>query len=168
MKTILSTAFLLVFVCVAMSQQTSEKKLYADNFIGKKAPEFHVEKWIGPQPETKGKFILIDFWATWCGPCRKAIPELNNFHNKFKDKLVVIGISSESEETVLKMTTPVIEYYSAFDTKRKMEKELKVVGIPHCILIDPDGIVRWQGFPLMEGYELTEKVIQEILDAYQK
>src|ERR1043166_3397044 len=69
----------------------------------------------GTVPDTKGKFVLIDFWATWCGPCRKAIPELNAIHKKFGDKLVVIGISDESEEVVKKMTEPKIEYFTAID-----------------------------------------------------
>ena len=41
-----------------------------------------------------GKFVLIDFWATWCGPCRRSIPGLNQLHARFKDRLVIIGISA--------------------------------------------------------------------------
>ncbi len=65
------------------------------------------------------------------------------------------------------MKTPVIDYYSAIDTQDRMGGELKIKGIPHIILIDPEGIVRWEGFPLLEGYELTEKVIEQLLDKYK-
>src|SRR5690606_7582858 len=61
-----------------------EKKLYADDFRGRKAPQLEVERWLTPEPETKGKVVLIDFWATWCPPCREAIPELNEFQKKFR------------------------------------------------------------------------------------
>lgn len=140
-----------------------EKKLWAKSVIGQKAPEFLVEKWLTAKPEMAGKFVLIDFWATWCPPCRKAIPELNAFQKKFGDKLVVVGISDESEDAVKKLSDPKIEYASAIDTQARMKKTLEVKGIPHCIVIDPTGVVRWEGFPFLGGHELTEKVLEEIL-----
>src|SRR5947207_9810004 len=82
----------------------AEKQLWAKSFINQKAPELVVEKWLSKEPDRKGKFVLIDFWATWCPPCRKAIPELNAFHKKFGDKLIVIGISDESAAKVSSFT----------------------------------------------------------------
>jgi hypothetical protein len=51
------------------------------------------------------------------------------------------------------------------DTQARMKKELGVSGIPHAIIIEPGGHVVWEGFPLLEGYELTEAVVQKILSA---
>lgn len=163
---------LLLMLCfsafIANAQETNgEKKLWAKSFLNQKAPELVVEQWITAKPETTGKFILIDFWATWCGPCRKAIPELNIFQKKFAADLVVIGISKESAEKVLSMKEPVIEYASAIDSKGTTSTVLEIKGIPHCILIDPKGIVRWEGFPSLQGYELTEKVIEELIAKYR-
>lgn len=158
---------LLLFFISALTIQAQEKKLWAKSYINQKAPELVVEKWLSDTPELEGKFILIDFWATWCGPCRKLIPELNDFHTEFKDQMVVIGLSNETEAKVLEMTDPSIEYFSAIDTKSTMKNKLKVKGIPHCILIDPQGIVRWEGYPKLEGYELTAEVIEEIIEEYQ-
>lgn len=161
MKSIITTFSLLALFL--LPSHAEEKKMWAKSFIGKKAPEFVVETWISEKPDTEGKYILIDFWATWCGPCRKVIPELNAIHKKFKDKLVVIGLSDESTDKVKEMKSPSIEYYSAVDTQARMKKALEVKGIPHVIIIDPKGIVRWEGYPLLSGHKLTEEVIENLL-----
>ena len=140
--------------------------MWAKSFINKEAPEIIVEKWLTEKPETKGKFILIDFWATWCAPCKKAIPELNEFHHKFKDKLVIIGISDEPKRKVKSMKSPKMEYYSAIDTKERLERIYEVIGIPHCVIINPNGIVVWEGWPQQEGFELTEKTIEDLIKNY--
>lgn len=164
----------LLFIAVwsvfpVFSQQKQDKVwLYAKSIINQKAPELVVEEWITDRPDTKGKFVLIDFWATTCGPCKKAISHLNEFSERFKDKLVVIGISYEKAEKVKAMKEPVIDYYSAVDTEKRMSKELEITGIPHVILIDPQGIVRWEGYPLLKGHELTAEIIEEIIKEYKK
>lgn len=161
MKSLLAVLF--VGAALLASAVAEEKKLWAKSVLGQKAPEFVVERWLTPEPDTKGKFVLIDFWATWCGPCRRAISELNELQKKFGDKLVVIGVSDETADAVQKMSVPKVEYASAIDTRARMKNALEVQGIPHCIIIDPSGVVRWEGFPLLEGHELTEKVVADIL-----
>ena len=81
--------------------------------------------------------------------------------------MVVIGISDETAAKVKEMKEPNIEYYSAVDTKGVMKKALGVKGIPHVILIDPKVIVRWEGFPLLQGHELTAEVIEKIMKKYK-
>jgi thiol-disulfide isomerase/thioredoxin len=143
------------------------KQIWAKSFLGKKAPDLVVDKWLTPTPKIEGKFLLIDFWATWCGPCREAIPELNQIQRLYGDRLVVIGISDESEKQVRAMSTPRIEYAMAIDPAARMKGVLEVTGIPHVILIDPSGIVRWEGFPLLDGEELTPQVVGAILAKYR-
>ena len=65
------------------------------------------------------------------------------------------------------MKEPVIEYYYGVDPAETMEKKLEVKGIPHVILIDPKGIVRWEGFPLLEGHELTSEVLKKLIQKYK-
>ena len=145
------------------------KELYADDIRGKKAPKLVVENYMtDKEPDLAGKVVLIDFWATWCGPCRKAIPELNELQAKFKDDLVVIGISDESPATVQEfMKKTEMKYASAIDMQATMKKAINVRGIPHVIIMSSDGIVRWQGFPLDDSEPLTAGIVKQIIDADQ-
>jgi cytochrome c biogenesis protein CcmG, thiol:disulfide interchange protein DsbE len=138
-------------------------KLYARSVRGQVAPLFAVEKWLTPAPDIKGKFVLIDYWATWCGPCRRSIPQLNHFYEKYRDRLVVIGITDETEEAVRRMTDPHIEYAVAIDPQARMMKALEITGIPHCILMDPNHIVRYEGMP---GF-LDDAKLEHFLDKYK-
>lgn len=147
-----------------------EKKMYAKNDLrGKKAPVLKVEKWFTKEPVRKDKVILVDLWATWCGPCKALIPELESFQEKFKDDLVVIGVSDEKMDVVQKYIKEQrgnkIGYSMGIDTKGTMSKAVGVEGIPHVLIIDRDGIVRWQGFPGERAEPLTEAIVKQIIDA---
>jgi len=141
------------------------KKLWARSLLWEKAPDLVVEKWLTDEPETAGKYMLIEFWATWCRQCRLAIPRLNNLHSKFGGDMVVIGISDEKEDVVRRFEKPKIDYYIANDTQARMKDKVGVFGIPHVIIVEPGGYVVWEGFPLLEGHELTEEVVEKILKA---
>lgn len=157
-----------VALAVALTAVAAEKKLWANSFLGKKAPKLETEKWLTPIPNMKDKLVLIDFWATWCGPCLKAIPELNAIHKKFGDKIVVVGLSDETEAEVRKLKSPKIEYALALDSKERMKKAVGVTGIPHVIIMDADWVVRWEGFPLLKDHELTEKVVEDLIAKHGK
>ena len=150
-----------------------ERRLWASSWLWAKAPDFVVEKWLTDKPETKGKYVLIEFWDTWCGPCRRSIPLLNGLHNKYGDELIVIGVCEENEEAVRTLNerhlqAAEIQFFSAVDTQTRMKDKLNVWGIPHVILLEPDGFVIWEGFPLQPGYELTEEIIEKILAVGRK
>jgi thiol-disulfide isomerase/thioredoxin len=142
------------------------KELYAKlDLRGKPAPDFYVEKWLSTEPSRKGKTVLIDFWATWCPPCRELVPELSQWQKTYKDDLVVIGVSDEEPATLEAfIKAKNVDYAIATDTKQKMNKFLGISGIPHVLLISSDGIVRWQGFPLAKTDPLTEDKLKQVID----
>jgi thiol-disulfide isomerase/thioredoxin len=135
--------------------------LPAKSFLNQPSPTIVGEKWLTDAPDMRGKFVLLDFWATWCAPCRRSIPELNALAKKFKDRLVVVGLTDETEETVRKMTEPRIEYAVAIDTQHRSLSEVGVTAIPHALLVDPKGIVRFQGHPSYLDEEKLRNIIQQ-------
>ncbi len=136
--------------------------IHAKSFLNAPAPRLVVEKWLTAKPNYDGKFLLIDFWATWCAPCRRSIPELNALHAKFGDRLVVVGLSDEAEREVREMKSPKIDYFVAIDTEAAMKRAVEVRGIPHAMLVDPKGIVRFEGHP---GY-LKPDAVAKLLAKY--
>jgi len=120
-------------------------KLYAASFRGQRPPQIIVDEWLTSPPDITNKFVLVDIWASWAEPARETIPHLNQLQAHFKEKLVVIGLSNESLDEVRKMTTPPIHYSVGTDTQGRTLSALQVRAIPHAILIDPSGIVRYEG-----------------------
>jgi len=145
--------------------------------VGDPAPKLEVGKWVQGDPVTRfepGKAYLVEFWATWCGPCRATIPHLNELHNKFKDKgLVVIGQNVwERDESLVapfvKKMGDKMTYRVALDDKSankegKMSKSWMEAagrnGIPSAFLVDKSGKIAWIGHPM----QLKEAQIEKVL-----
>lgn len=89
----------------------------------------------------KGKLVILDFWASWCGPCRNSIPFYNEMHEKYADDgLIIIGINvNENEATIRKAIEDLnIKYYMAMP-ENKLNAHFQVQGIPSMYMFDRDG-----------------------------
>jgi thiol-disulfide isomerase/thioredoxin len=157
----------------AMTVQAQEAKLK----IGDPAPKLQVAKWVQGDPVTafeKDKAYIVEFWATWCGPCRVSIPHLNELHAKFKDKgLVVIGQDVwERDESLVepfvKKMGDKMTYRVALDDKSKEDdgamamtwmKAAGQSGIPSAFVVNKQGKIAWIGHPM----SLKEQILEDIL-----
>jgi hypothetical protein len=136
-------------------------KLYANSFLHQRAPDCVVGKWLTDAPDTKDKFILMNFFEMRSEPCRYWIPDLNEIQAQFKDHLVVIGLSDEAEADVRKLTDPKIDYSLAIDPQRRMFGAVGVTAVPHLLLIDPHGIVRFEGTPFYLDRQWIARVLRD-------
>ena len=111
-----------------------------------------------------GEIVLIDFWATWCAPCRAAVPKLNELARKYADEGVrVVGVCGASEEGEMSSTASDwgMEYPAAFAKGDESVRDYGVQWWPYYILVDRDGYVRAAG--LNSGR--IEKVLRELMKA---
>lgn len=129
-------------------------------FVGQQLPELKV-KYLGEAPVLAGRPAIVEFWATWCPPCRASIPHLNELYAKYRDRgLVIIGITNEDRPTVEKFLKGLpIKYAVAFDEGGKMGQHFRIRGIPHAFLVNADGKIVWQGHPMALREAEIEKVL---------
>ena len=132
-------------------------------------------QWIkgGPVVLKKDAVYVVEFWATWCPPCRVSIPHLTKLQKKFKDKkFTIVGISTESVDKVepfVKDKGDVMDYVVAVDPQRKISdgymKAYKQRGIPTAFIVDKQLRVVWVGHPMSDLEVVLEKVIAGMFDA---
>jgi cytochrome c biogenesis protein CcmG, thiol:disulfide interchange protein DsbE len=139
-------------------------KLYAHSFRGQRTPRIIVQEWLTPAPDVKDKWVLVEFWATSSEPCRQSVPHLNALQAKFKDRLIVIGLSDETPDDMRKMASPQVDYYVGTDPQARTRTAVELQGIPHSMLMDPKGIVRFEGLPVY----LDEDRLERLMTKYSK
>src|SRR5262249_46356333 len=145
--------------------------------VGDKAPQLQTGKWVQGEPVKElapGKAYLVEFWTPGWVPCRVAIPHLNNLHNKYQQKgLVVIGqdCSEKNEQLVESFVEKMgdrMGYRVALDDKRESTNGVMVdtwmapagrSTIPCAFLVDTNGFIAWIGHPMQLQKEVVEQVL---------
>jgi len=141
--------------------------------LGDKAPDLSTDIWINgnavnpAHPDGKTVYV-IEFWATWCPPCKRTIPELNALFEQNKDKnVVLVGLTSESEDTVRPFVERMgMKYVVAIDTNRLFADTYMsgVQGIPHAFIVDTNGIIVWSGHPAADLSQVLAEVLAGTYD----
>ena len=130
---------------------------------GDKAPAIAIANWVKGEPITgfeKDKVYVVEFWATWCPPCRTSIPHLSSLQQEYKDKgVTIIGVTSKDPNNSLEQVNAMVKdfgdrmnYHVAFDEGRKTNdaymKAAKQNGIPTAFIVDREGKLAWIGHPM--------------------
>lgn len=140
-------------------------RISAKDMQGKELPGGGLgkEKYLTAKPDLDGKVTVIDFWATWCGPCVAAMPELDKLQKDNMDDVVVLGLSSEAESKVTSFLKSKKHIYSqALDQNGRLNNAMGVQGIPHVVVMSSDGVIRWQGHPMDAGFKTSIKTLLEV------
>lgn len=117
--------------------------------------------------EHLGQVVLINFWATWCGPCRQEMPALDALYAKYQRAgLVMMGVNIDEDHTdAIEMAQTLgVSYPILFDMRKEVSRAYQLDAMPLTVLIDREGVVRYVSEGYKPGYEkrYTEK-LRELL-----
>ena len=137
---------------------TSSKSVAA-GLINKPAPDFTLKSLSGQNlnlTEQRGKITVINFWASWCGPCRKEMPILQSFHEKYTDLGVQVwGVNVEQENQAGRdfISKVNVNFPILFDDKNTLSALYQVDAMPTTVVVDRSGQVRYVFRGYKDGYE---------------
>jgi thiol-disulfide isomerase/thioredoxin len=139
--------------------------------VGQPAPDFALRSFGGETlrlSEHLGEVVIINFWATWCGPCRQEMPLLDQIYGKYRPVglvLMSVNLDQNMEPAVEMAQTLKVSYPVLFDAQKSVGKAYQVGSMPVTILIDRAGVIRYVSEGYKPGYETryTEK-LRELLN----
>lgn len=176
-----STVVAFVFACIAVASPAAAERLpQPDLRIGVAAPPLKIMKWVKGTPVEElqeGQTYVVEFWATWCGPCIRAMPHITEVAQKFEGRTTVMGISiaerlqERTEDSLLALVEPFVAeqgdkmgYNVGIDgPEEEMSKTwFKAAGqrgIPCTFVVGKDKKIAWIGHPMQ-----MDKVLEQVVD----
>ncbi|HEX6432059.1 MAG TPA: TlpA disulfide reductase family protein [Niastella sp.] len=169
-----SNVNLLLLLCVITVATHAQEMRTPSLNIGDPAPPLRLREWLKGTPVErleKGKLYVVEFWATWCAPCRSAMPHLSALARKYRDKVTVLSI-----DVMERKTTPLgkvkafvdsmgdkMDYAVAAEDGYLMQSgwlnAAEAGGIPSAFVVDAEGKIAWIGHPM-----LLEEVLPQVLN----
>lgn len=172
LKKIIASVVLLSLITVAIVQAMDNKPEGHDDKdsigglkMGAKAPDFTLETLEGKQvslSDYKGKKVMLNFWATWCPPCKKEMPDMEKYSNQAGEDVVILAVNIDPENDVQAFIN---ENGITFDipldsqsAKRPVNEQYKVMAIPTTYFIDSDGIIRNKVVKAMQFNDMVQNI----------
>lgn len=134
------------------------------------APDFTLRQIDGPSlrlGEQRGRVVMVNFWATWCGPCRVELPQLAKLHDRYRGSgFVLLGVNIDEDPNAARTLAGKLglKFPVLLDTDKKVVAAYDLNAMPATVLIDKDGRVRHLHRGYREGVEQTyEQQVRELL-----
>ncbi len=156
----------LIAICFTMC---SLHNTYAANLtVGKPAPSFTIKTLEGQSitpATTKGRVLIINIWASWCEPCRKEMPAIETFYQKYHGQgvdVVAVSLDDPSDLQNVKTVLKTFSFHGAMGKDSDLESFGHIWRVPVTFVIDQNGILRrngWEGNPLVDKAILEKTVV---------
>ena len=150
LKTTLLGAILVIFTASSLASSSLE---------GRDAPDFVLKSATGENlrlSEYRGDVVMINFWATWCGPCRQEMPLLDDLYGRYQRvgfNLLGVNIDDDSRRAMQMIEELGVNFPVLFDESKEVSKLYEVDAMPVTVLVDREGNVRFVHHGYKPGYE---------------
>jgi peroxiredoxin len=154
------------FVLGALFTVFAATSLASSDIVGQSAPDFALKSSSGENlrlSEYRGDVVMINFWATWCGPCRQEMPLLDDLYGRYQRvgfNLLGVNIDDDSRRAMKMVEELGVSFPVLFDEDKEVSKLYAVEAMPVTVLVDREGKVRHVHFGYKPGYE--DKYLTEI------
>ena len=156
-KSVLLGAALSIFAVTGLASSSLE---------GREAPDFVLKSSAGENlrlSEHRGDVVMINFWATWCGPCRQEMPLLDELYSRYQRvgfSLLGVNIDDNSSKAMDMVSELGVSFPVLFDSRKEVSKLYEVDAMPVTVIIDREGTIRYVHHGYKPGYE--EKYLDQI------
>jgi peroxiredoxin len=140
--------------------------LASSGLTGQPAPDFALKSSTGANlrlSEYRGDVVMINFWATWCGPCRQEMPLLDELSSRYERvgfKLLGVNIDDDSNRAMAMIEELGVSFPVLFDARKEVSKMYDVSAMPVTVIVDREGTVRYVHHGYKPGYE--EKYLDQV------
>ena len=140
--------------------------LASSGLTGQAAPDFALKSSSGENlrlSEYRGDVVMVNFWATWCGPCRQEMPLLDELYSRYERvgfSLLGVNIDDDSRKAMNMVSELGVSFPVLFDARKEVSKLYEVNAMPVTVLIDREGTVRYVHHGYKPGYE--DKYLDQI------
>lgn len=156
-------ALLFTMSLLVLNAQAAVQDFVNGRMVGKQVAPMQLKYYAGNTASLDNKVVLIDFWGSWCVPCRHTMPTLNKLQAELGSKgLAVVGVTRDSDKDIAEFVERIpMDFHIGIDVDGAFFKRLSVRAMPYAVLADRSGKIIWQGDPT----ELKRERIEAALAA---
>ena len=148
-KVIAAIALIVLFTVAMVHAMGKEEKQSKDQVsgieVGDKAPDFELKLLTGEVvklSDYKGKKVMLNFWATWCPPCKAEMPDMQKLHEAYKEEIVILAVNMDVQNDVAGFAKEMgITFPILLDEKNEVNGTYKILTIPTSFFIDEKGVI---------------------------